>query len=326
MIMMVTLLGLAVGCAERIPAMPTPFRNAEFLSKPDLALQIPGLRPCTEAADSTIHLNSQQPVTILVHGCNGSAGRFQALAEVFAFHGQQTVGFTYDDRDEMMATSGALARAIEALGARMQNKQITIVGHSQGGLVARKALVAGRPDALRDPELRIRLVTISTPFSGIRAARHCGSPVARIISLGMVMPICQIVTGSKWREITYNAPFITRPGQLSPQVKSHLKVNTDERDSCRTVDAEGNCLKSDFTFSLEEQNQPEVDREPRLKRLDVKAGHVEIVGDRQVIPEKLIRILQQEGVMATTRPERHVDLAKLLAKLYLEDYGTGARE
>jgi len=307
-----------MGCGGRVAVVPTPFKNAQYLSKTDLVLNIPGLRPCTEAQDSTLHLDSTQPVTILVHGCNGSAGRYQALAEVFAFHGQQTIGFTYDDREAMMTTSGDFARAIQALGARMRSRQITIIGHSQGGLLARKALISGRPDAIQDPSLQIRLVTISAPFAGIRAARHCGSPVAKIVSLGMVVPICHLVTGAKWRDIVYNSPFITQPGQLLPQVKSYLKLNTDERNSCRRENPDGSCLESDFTFSLQEQHQPEVDRDPRVEGLDIRAGHVEIVGDRQVIPEKLITVLQREGIMTATSPGKQSALATLLARLYLD--------
>ena len=309
----------AMHCGTRYLTLePKPFRNAEFLPKADLVLNIPGLGPCTDDPDRTLHLASGQPVTILVHGCNGSAGRFQALAEVFAFHGQQAIGFSYDDREEMMASSGRLTRAIQALGARLPNAQITVIGHSQGGLVARKALVE-RADVALDPGLQLRLVTISAPFAGIEAARHCGSPVAMAVSLGMVAPICRLISGAKWRDITYSGDFITHPGRLAPQVSRHLKINSDERDSCRETGPGGGCLKSDFTFSLQEQRQTEIDAEPRAKVLDLKVGHVAVVGDQNVIPDQLIALLQREGIMLPTAPRRQGDLAALLARLYLDD-------
>jgi pimeloyl-ACP methyl ester carboxylesterase len=306
-------------CGALHPRMPSrPFRNTQFLPEADLAVRIPGFGPCTDDEDRTLHLDSSQPVTILVHGCNGSAGRYQALAEVFAFHGQQVIGFSYDDREEMMTSSGRLTRAIQALGARMRNKRITVIGHSQGGLLSRKALVE-RPDVVLDPGLQLRLVTISAPFAGIEAARHCGSPVALAVSLGMVVPICRLVSGAKWRDITYTGDFITHPGRLVPQVASHLKINSDERDSCREAAPDGTCLKSDFTFSLQEQRQPEIDGEPRAKVLDLKVGHVAVVGDQNVIPHKLIALLQQEGILLPTEDRRKGDLAALLARLYLDD-------
>ncbi len=308
---------LTLNCgAQRWTTAPKVFRNSEYLPKADLTLEIPGLGPCTDEPNRTLHLNSNQPVTLLVHGCNGSAGRFQAIAEVFAFHGQQTIGFSYDDRDEMMASSGQLARAIQALAEKMHNKQITIIGHSQGGLVARKALILERPDAIQDPQLSLRLVTISAPFSGIFAANHCGSPVARLISFGLVAPICRMVSGAKWRDITYNGDFITRPGRLIPQVNQHLKINSDERDTCLETRADGTCQKTDYIFSLQEQRQAHVDGDPRVKVMDVKVGHVAIVGDQNVIPTKLIAILQQENILPPTENRRQGELAVLLAKLY----------
>ncbi|MDP2877406.1 MAG: alpha/beta hydrolase [Holophaga sp.] len=311
------LLLAAVNCSnQRWATTPKTFRYSEYLPKADLALEIPGLGPCTDEPNRTLHLDSNQPVTILVHGCNGSAGRFQALAEVFAFHGQQAIGFSYNDRDEMMASSGQLARAIQALSEKMQNKQITVIGHSQGGLLARKALVMERPDAVTDPHLQIRLVTISAPFSGIFAANHCGSPVARLISFGLVAPICRVVSGAKWRDITYNGDFITRPGRLIPQVNRHLKINSDERNTCLETRADGTCQKSDYIFSLQEQRQVQVDGEPRAKVIDVKVGHVAIVGDQSVVPTKLIAILQQEKILLSTEKPRQGELAVLLARLY----------
>jgi hypothetical protein len=305
-------------CGTRYPALASrPFRNSEFQPLADLVVTIPGLGPCTEEADRTLHLDSSQPVTILVHGCNGSAGRYQALAEVFAFHGQQVVGFSYNDRDEMMGSSGQLAKAIQALGTRMKNRHITVIGHSQGGLLARKALVE-RADVALDPTLQLRLVTISAPFAGIEAARHCGSPVAMAVSLGMVVPICRLVSGAKWRDITYTGEFITHPGRLVPQVATHLKINSDERDSCRETRPDGTCLKSDFTFSLAEQRQPEIDGEPRAKVLDLKVGHVAVVGDQNVIPGQLIEVLQREGILLPTENRRKGELAALLARLYLD--------
>ena len=122
----------------------------------DIVLNIPGLGPCTDNPDRSLHLNSQQPVTVLVHGCFGSSGLFRGLAQVLAFHGQQTVCFTYNDRDSMMVSSAELISALEQLANRMANKYVTVIGYSQGALIARKALVSDRPGPItRDMPLRM---------------------------------------------------------------------------------------------------------------------------------------------------------------------------
>jgi hypothetical protein len=308
------------GCStfSRDPALLT--YDQSKLPPADLDLSIPGLGPCTDNPDRAFHLNSQQPVTILVHGCRGSTGNFRALAQVLAFHGQQAACFTYDDRDSLMRSSGQLATALDTLEAKMHNKQITVIGHSQGALVTRKALVAKRPNPVQDKDAQVRLVTISGPFSGIASAEQCGTPAAymRVLTLGLLKPLCWIVSGDKWYEITSASDFIREPGELLDQVHSHLKIVTDERNTCRRTE-DGICTEKDYAFSLAEQYFAPVDKVSIVKNIEVKAGHVEIVGDQRVAPVKLISILQQYGIVNQTEVLRSAEFDRLLSRLYAND-------
>ena len=69
-------------------------------------------------------------------------------------------------------------------------------------------------------------------------------------------------------------------------------------------------------FSLAEQNLPAIDEGGRVRNIEVKAGHVEIVGDRRVVPVKLIAVLQQNGILNPTEPGRSEAFNRLLARLY----------
>ena len=309
------------GCSTTVSRDPALFTYDQSRLPPaDIALSVPGLGPCTNNPDRTLHLNSQQPVTILVHGCKGSTGNFRALAEVMAFHGQQAACFDYDDRDSMMLSSAQLAASLDALEAKMHNKQVTVIGHSQGALIARKALVAKRPDPIQNKEAKVRLVTISGPFSGIASAEQCGTPTTfmRIVTLGLVEQLCKVVSGDKWYEITSASDFIRQPGDLVGQVYSHLKIDTDERNACYRNE-DGSCGEKDYTFSLEEQHFAPVDKAPLVKVVEIKAGHVEIVGDQRVAPVKLIGVLQQYGVLNQTEILRSAAFDRLLARLYLNN-------
>ena len=83
------------------------------------------------------------------------------------------------------------------------------------------------------------------------------------------------------------------------------------------VDAEyGSCIESDHVFSLAEQYHPVIDNYKQLINVEVETGHVEIVGYKHVAPRKLLSILQQQGMLAPTPPERRVALERLLAKLF----------
>ena len=313
----VTLAALAAlaGCATPVPSDPAlQFIDQSRLPPADASMTIPGLGPCTDSPDRSLKLASGQPLTVLVHGCFSSAGRFRGLAQVLAFHGQQSACFTYNDRDSLIKSSGELKVALAQLAQKVPGAKVAVIGHSQGALIARKAMVAGDPGA-NVPNSPLRLVTVSGPFAGIAAAKSCGNPVLHALSLGLVGPICQLVTGSKWSEITYSSPFITAPGELGAHVHDYLKIVTDERGTCRRVN-NGACAESDAIFSVAEQRNPVVDRDPRVKIIVVKAGHVEIVGDTRVAPAKLIAILQQNDIIKPTEPARAKKFGQLLTALY----------
>ncbi len=315
---------LSVGLTLQIGCARTQFYDPEFatidsshLPTPDLALEIPGLSSCTTEPDATVYLNSNEPVTIIVHGCSSSAGRFRSLSQVFAFHGQQTVCFNYDDRDSLMQSSGELIAALSALSIKMKNLQMTVIGHSQGGLISRAALTEEREDKFVVNDKTLRLVSVSAPYAGIAAADHCASVTARVLTLGLVIPVCRLISGEKWYEITFASPFVQRPGELLEEVASHLKIVTNERGTCRNYDKKGVCIEDDFVFSTKEQYLKKIDASPRVDNVEVAAGHVEIVGNYNVTPVKLIEVMQAKEIMSSTPPERREKLSQLLSQLYL---------
>ena len=309
---------LLAGCAIfTAPYMPDshPLESGR-LPLADAEVNIPQLGPCTDSPDRTLRFNSSYPVTVLVHGCKGSAGHFRSMAQLFAFHGQQAVCFSYDDRDSLVHSSGQLISALDGLAGHLRDRRITVIGHSMGGLVARKALESDRGGEWLNADANIKLVTVSAPLAGIAAAKPCGSRLLHWLSMGAVPGVCWAITGDNWYEITSPSNFIQRPGPLLPSVQRYLKVVTDERNTCRRKSESGACLESDYIFTLPEQYHAVIDSYPQLTNIQVQAGHVEIVGYKQTAPRKLLAILQQEGMLAPTPPERQSALTQLLAKLY----------
>jgi pimeloyl-ACP methyl ester carboxylesterase len=309
------LLALSTGCATRDTEFAADLELGR-LPPADTALRIEGLGPCTDNPDRTVHLDSRQPINVLVHGCYGSSGQFRALAQVLAFHGQQSACFTYDDRARLADSGAALTRALAQLAERTQVPHITVIGHSQGSLVARSAVAQPLKAAVVPPRaVPLRLVTVSGPFSGIESARPCGHRWLHPWTLGLLPLSCYVTTGPKWADITYSSDFMLAPGLLSPQVVSHLKIDTDERQTCRRRDGD-RCTETDDVFSLSEQRSVPVEADTRVTRVEVRAGHVEIVGDKRVAPTKLIQVLQQQGVMHPTEPQRLAAFERWLAWRY----------
>lgn len=311
---LLTLLGLLGGCASR-EAMNAVDLEPGRLSSPNISLNIPGLGPCTDNPDRTVRIDSSQPVHILVHGCFGSSGQFRGLAQVLAFHGQQTACFTYDDRARLATAADELRQAVQQLTAQSRVPQITVIGHSQGALIARKAMTESPAPPTPERPVDLRLVTVSGPFSGIDSARTCGKTWLYPLTLGILPLSCYVATGAKWADITYSSRFIREPGSLAPQVARYLKIDTDERGTCRRKE-NGRCVEGDDIFSLAEQRNPIVESDGRTKRVEVDAGHVEIVGDKQVAPRKLIAILQTEGVLRPTPAASLPAFGLLLAHIY----------
>jgi hypothetical protein len=287
------------------------------LPPPDRTLDIAGLGPCTDNPDRSLHLKAGEPVTVLTHGCFGSSGQFRALAQVLAFQGQQSACFTYDDRAALDDSAEALRRAATQLADQAGSSPITIIGHSQGALIARRAMtdaLDSAPSLPETPAVDWRLVTISGPFSGIAAARSCGRNWLYPLTLGLLPLSCNVVTGPKWRDITFSSDFIIEPGQLLPGV-SHLKIDTNEEGSCRR-ESDGRCLESDEIFSLAEQRNAKVEASPAVERVQVQAGHVEIVGDKLEAPMKLITLLLEKGVLRPFAANRRAEFEQMLAQVY----------
>jgi len=309
---------LITSCASSPEKLVTTPENAiEKYPGANLAVEIPNLSHCSNSSDKTIYLNTNEPVTVIVHGCFSSAGRFAALADIFAFHNQQAICFNYDDRDRLSRSSEQLVTAIESLAGVLDNPKISVLGHSQGGLVARHAFTQERSDRLADGIADIRLVTISAPFGGIKIASHCDSMTMAVLSLGISKLVCQMVTGSKYHEIPPQSDFIRHPGTLIASIDTHLKISTDETDTCRKYNEQNKCVEDDFVFSVAEQTQQAIEKDTGFKSVLVKSGHVEIVGDGNTTPTQLINILQQYDFLNPTPPELSQNLTQLLNDLYM---------
>jgi hypothetical protein len=272
---------------------------------------------CDDFSTDPVVLRRGEPVNVLVHGCNASTGAFRTLAKVLRENGQQAVCFCYDDRHSLERSSARLLRALDDVREWTDAPQMTVIGHSQGGLVARRSLVEDRKDGRRLGDgAKVRLVTVSSPFNGIRSSKHCGIVAFHVFTLGVSAMVCQIIAGSKWHHIFPRAPFMRHPGELVDDVELHLEIVTDETGSCRRKNSAGQCVEDDFVFALVEQRNPAVDGDQRVSRVQIRAGHGEIVGSRARPPTKLLGVLREHHVLAASPTMTAKRLTALLAKLY----------
>jgi len=270
------------------------------------------------APERAVTIDPAAKLVVLVHGCNASQGRFAALADLFELHDQQVLCFRYDDRRRVGDVADELLAALAELAPHRARADLTVLGHSQGGLVARAALAHAHRSPLetvRGP-LKISLVTVSAPFNGIEAAADCGATWLHAVSLGATLAICRAIAGPKWRDIHPRAKLVQQPGSLARVVASHVEIRTDERNSCRRLSPDGRCAQGDYVFSLAEQHNPKVAADRRVRSDLVAAGHAEIVGREDSPPRKLLTLLQRHGVLDATPANKRVALAALLERLF----------
>ncbi len=58
-----------------------------------------------------------------------------------------------------------------------------------------------------------------------------------------------------------------------------------------------------------------VETDGRTRRVEVRAGHIEIVDDKHAAPTRLIAILQEQGLIGSTTPKRRATFSLLLANV-----------
>lgn len=305
------LLAGTVGCTRNLGAVVRTGPD-------DPGSRIIGLYRCEAGRPDVADIDPAQPLTVLVHGCTSSGERFRTLAQVFETHGQQTLCFNYNDRDYLNTSATQLALALSELEERMEPQQITVLGHSQGGLVARRALQSDltRPLVTREG-FTYRLVTVSSPFDGIASSADCGEIWLHVVSLSITVAVCLAIAGNKWTEIPPGSRFMDNPSRLVDEVTEHLQVVTDERGSCRTRREDGSCETDDFVFGLEEQHNAIVTADPRVSVVEVSSGHAAIVGENGEPPLQLLEVFQNNGVLTPTPPERETEMLAFLRQLYM---------
>lgn len=224
-------------------------------------------------------LDPRRPVVVWVHGYDPAQGEADPLLRDLERRGYQIVRFRYDWGQDMDGSADALVRAVRALRAEFGLKRLTVVAHSQGGLVSRKAMTVGREPTLAG-DVPIDLVTIASQFPGYGSANFT-----------YLLPKVNIFgVKASHRDLRSWSPFIRHPGALGANVR-HIKIETRERGKQRLENG-----KRVDDCSAPNQPQPEVDADPRLvHKATLDLGHVGVLrDDRGRVPDALRAVLDAQ--------------------------------
>ncbi|GAA2249447.1 alpha/beta fold hydrolase [Streptomyces amakusaensis] len=138
---------------------------------------LPGGAEADDPASADPPGGADQPPVVMLHGFADNRSVFVLLRRSLSRHGWRHLEclnyspLTYDIR----AAAGLLGRHLEEIGERTGSREVDIVGHSLGGLIARYYIQCLGGD------LRVRtLVTLGTPHSGTTVAPLASAhPVVR---------------------------------------------------------------------------------------------------------------------------------------------------
>ena len=115
--------------------------------------------------------------------------------------------------------------------------------------------------------------------------------------------------------IPVDAPSV-RPGGKLPMRSDHVYGRLPPIASSWAEYATETVPSGKVIVLIESGGVTVIDSDARLVNVEVAAGHNEIVGDKQIVPRKLLEVLQQQGILAPTPPERQAAFERLLVALY----------
>lgn len=251
--------------------------RTDTLRSPLDVRELDGLGSCD--GDPGIVVERGRPLTVLVHGNHAAVDAFAALGGALESAGEQVVCYRWREGGRLTYAASDLREALDALD-ELGLPRIRVLGHSLGGLAARRSLTVELGVPLETP---VELVTVATPFAGVASAKTCGLVWARVLSLGTVGSICRrLARGAKWRDIHPRASMIREPGELGPWVRRHVHVVTEEHGHCRRRAPDDRCAKDDHVFDVEEQATTHI-ADPRIEQHEVDAGHGAVVMEAEAI-------------------------------------------
>jgi len=213
-----------------------------------------------------------------VHGCKARPGGFCRWRSCMLSR-QQAVCFSYDDRASLVRVSGELIAALDGLAGHMHNRQLTVMGHSMGGLVSERHWSA-TARAWNAP-------TWNCGYSPSRRRSPASALPRPAATAGAMAEPGVVPASARWYRRQLVRDHLGLDSSAARAAAAHgtaiLKIVTDERGHLPALDANGAVSRAIMSSALGEQYQPVVTAR-RLTNVEVDAGHVEIVGDRNIVP------------------------------------------
>ena len=224
-------------------------------------------------------LPTGQGTVILVHGFNPTSSELDPLENELEHRGYKVVRFTYDYKQALEISADEFTQFVLRLSAETTGGNLTVIAHSMGGLVSRRAMTAGRRQSLAGTATPVKLITIASPFGGFASANAT-----------LLWPFNTFGINESFRSLGTMRDFIRTPGALGQNI-SHIKIETDEREKTRT---QNGMTVSDALVLPENQKNNAVDSDPGLKaKITLNAGHMGVLSTGSAVSGQLLEALDR---------------------------------
>ncbi|MEM9657955.1 MAG: alpha/beta hydrolase [Planctomycetota bacterium] len=112
------------------------------------------------------HRAERLPVVVLIHGFNSTPQRNRSVLKRLVTRGYPCGGFAYPNDHGLAASAELLSRELREFALRHPDRQVALITHSMGGLIARACI----EDPRLDPGNVDRLIMIAPPNHGTHLA------------------------------------------------------------------------------------------------------------------------------------------------------------
>lgn len=224
-----------------------------------------------------VPFDATRPVVVLVHGWDPEPGQMDPLGVELGRRGYSVVRWHWDWLANMEKSAEAFARGMQQLIAEQRLPELRIFTHSQGSLIARRALTTERAVTLAG-SVPIRLISLAAPFGGFLSANGT-----------YTMPWNIFGIKESHRQLRSWSRFIRRPGTLGSNA-SHVKIDTNEPGKTRINNG---VVEDDSRLKPRNERQKVVDAAV-LRRYELQLGHAGPLRDDGRLRPELVAILDLE--------------------------------
>ena len=224
---------------------------------------------------------SEKKIAILIHGAASESDYLLPLGIILKDRGYEPIQYRYNTDERASDLNLSLKLNLNALIWKINPDEVLIIGHSLGGILARKTL----EEITLTP--KITFISISSPFKGMKILSSLKNPLIYQITSLVIKDLKK-----SFIDMAAKSEFLNSYKGIPSHIKHH-QIITDEEGEIRIVHINGKTIdKNDNLVAIEEQTSDLIG--PYLQdKHQIKNGHVSVVNSAGKVSANLAQLLDE---------------------------------